>query len=276
MAAGPSFLSDLNLDGLADIVTVVPTTDAQGNVTTAGSRLIYSQGGENPFPLSNFDSIATIPNISGPLRDFDGNGTLEHSGPSSFVTPTIFGPEYSPVYDFIGSGSGLSATRILEDFDGDGDLDAIYRQGSDTFPSEDFQAYFLVRNLIIDETSGITFALRELGVLGPDANPGSDPDGDGKSNFEEFILGCDPLVADPSQDRSRLSPFLTDNQQLQFSANKRALAAGVTYQLEYSADLSQWQPVEATFLEDEDAFFEIRQAAPTDFPRCFFRLVIEP
>ena len=276
IAVGPTFLSDLDLDGLADIVTAASDTDAFGNPIVVGSRWIRSRGGEAPFPLSDFNSLAIIPGISEPLLDFDGNGTLDHSNANGFVTPTIYGPEYSPVYDFIGAENDLTATSILADFDGDGDLDAIYRQGSDSLPSETLQTFLIVRNQIIDETSGITFALRELGVLGADANPSNDPDGDGKSNFEEFILAGDPLVADPSDDRSRLSPFLTNGQQLQFSVNKIALEIGITYRLEYSDDMTQWQPAEAAYLEDEDSIWETWQGAPSEAPRCFYRLVIEP
>ncbi|MGJ8723131.1 MAG: FG-GAP repeat domain-containing protein [Roseibacillus sp.] len=275
-AVGPTLLSDLNLDGFADIVTASPAIDVFGNPISLGSRWIQSRGGTDPFLPNDFFNIATITGIGGPLRDFDGNGTLEHSTPYSFVTPTVYGPEYSPLYDFKGPRYELISTSILEDFDSDGDLDALYRHGESSYLSDDYQTYFLVRNLILDETSGITFAMRELGILGADANPNSDPDGDGKSNFEELILGCDPQVADPSNDRSRTTPILTAENELQFSVNKAAQNAGISYRLQYSDDMSQWQPAEATFLADEDSLWETWQALPSEMPRCFYRLIIEP
>ncbi len=267
---GPVFLADLNLDGSDDLVLAVAATDGFGNPFTAGVRWVQSRGGENPFPSEAFDEVALFPSFSGPLRDFDGDGTLEYVQANGFVAPSTFGPVFSAGFDFVGRNTNFLPSNLIEDFDGDGDVDFVYQYGNE------FQTYFLVRNQIVDERSGVTFAMRDLGVLGADANPNSDADGDGETNFEEFIFGGNPIEPSIVGDRSRLNVGVSSERAATFSVNKAALAAGVNYRMKVSSDLEEWQSVPIDFVQDEDAFWEDWQALPLNSPNCFYRLVVEP
>jgi len=69
------------------------------------------------------------------------------------------------------------------------------------------------------------------------SNPATDPDGDGRSNRIEYLLGTDPLVADAPA-AGLLTPQRTGNMtQLSFDTRE-----GRLYRVMYSDNLQTWQP----------------------------------
>ena len=272
------FSADLNTDGNSDLIIPIPATDDFGNPVSLGQAIIYSQGGSQPFPPESFDFPPQFSSgfISSQLADFDGNGTLEFtSSPSGFVTPSPFGPEVSAQFDFLGSfADDISAlSSAAADYDGDGDLDFLAQGSIDDGPL----SLFLVRNLIVNETSGITFALQDQGLVGAEANPSSDPDADGRSNFEELIQGTDPIFSDSPGTEPFASLNLTPNGQLFFDAQQEALDVGITYDLLFSTDLQDWEsvPFSPSGLLDSETLTQFISEPTTD-PARFFKLEIRP
>ena len=82
--------------------------------------------------------------------------------------------------------------------------------------------------------SGFTFA------AGADKSATGDPDHDGMGNFDEFAFGLDPASG------ASANPIHSNLSGTQFSYTKRA-TSGLTYTVEYSTNLSAWNP--ATYTE---------------------------
>jgi subtilisin family serine protease len=107
-------------------------------------------------------------------------------------------------------------------------------------------------------------------ILSGDSNPSADPDGDGISNQNEFLLGLDP-----NDDRSRLilSASPADPGQLAFTLN-RAIPLG-TFQIEYTPDLTTpWTIHEILSIPAETTDFQI--TLPEAGERGFYRLRFLP
>ena len=232
-----------------------------------------NQGAPDLFPNLASGQALTIPLIPTQLGDFDGDGEEELVSANQFVSASPFGPVYSAQFDFLGPEIALEPTSPILDADGDGDSDFIYQSAGARF-FENNLTRFLVRNQIVDETSDLTFAIRELGVLGADANPNSDPDGDGSDNFHELILGSDPSVPN-LMDTSILTPSIASGPRVTYVQNLVAVGAGVQYQLEESFDAQSWEPVNSVFVRNIDTEWAEWELDTTHInPTCFYRLVV--
>ena len=269
-------LADLNQDGSADLIFPNTSIDLFGNFISLGFSFVLSAGGAEPFPSENFLFTFSLSEIDsfdfGRLVDFDGDASLEYASQRGFIQPSIFGPEFSSEFDFFGPNNLFANLGLSADYDGDGDLDFI----ASDFSSENPNEIFLVRNLIVDETSSITFTLQEQGLVGAQANPDADPDQDQRTNFEELIEGSNPLVNDaPGRD-----PFLlevTSLRQASFVAQQRALDAGITYEVFVSTDLESWQSLPASALNPYNSRTEVQFTTDSSVdPTCFFQLKITP
>ena len=265
---------DLNLDGLPDLISPQPSTDTFGNSISFTSFYAANEG--LPFLYPSFIEgrsplIFSIPNKVG---DFDGDGTKELVSANGFVSATPFGPSFSAGYNFLGMKVLLEPTGQILDIEGDGDSDFLYEN--------DFQnrvrsfTRFVIRNPIVDEESDITFDMLRRGLKGSDANPTSDPDGDGNDNFTELILGSDPTISD-AVGSSLLNLTIEDGNQITFFKNKAAVEANIQYQMEESTDLVSWVPIDSNFSEDADLGWEKWETSSANVsPSRYYRLVISP
>ena len=273
---GDVALLDLNNDGSADLVFSNTERDPFGNPLSLGTSFVLSEGGAEPFPPESFEfafPLSAAENFDFErLVDFDGDGSLEYASQSGFIRPSVFGPELSSEFDFFGASDLVSKPALSADYDGDGDLDFIASNPMGDSPDE----IFLVRNQIVDETSALTFFLQEQGLVGAQANPNADPDGDERTNFEELIASSNPMVSDdPSFD-----PFLlevTPLRQAAFTVSQVALDAGVTYEVFVSVDLDSWEslPISSSGTTGSLSGVPFVSVSSAD-PMCFFQLRISP
>ena len=264
---------DFNEDDLPELLIPRPDNGLFGNPLIVDFFFEQNQGAPDLFPNLTSGRALTIPLIPTQLGDFDGDGEEEFVSANQFVSASPFGPVYSAQFDFLGPEIALDPTSLILDADGDGDSDFIYQSPTSVF-LENNLTRFLVRNQIVDETSDVTFVIRELGVLGADANPNSDPDGDGSDNFHELILGSDPSVPN-LMDTSILTPSIASGPRVTYVQNLVAVGAGVQYQLEESFDAQSWEPVNSVFVRNIDTEWAEWELDTTLInPTCFYRLVV--
>ncbi|MDQ8189450.1 FG-GAP repeat domain-containing protein [Roseibacillus persicicus] len=264
-------LADLNLDGLADIFGPDVSRNAYGNPSIIGRVLVYSQGETNPLPAELFEVPSRTPSFHPEFHDFNGDGLLEFCSLTGYLAPSTHGPESSAEYNFTNDYPLQEETGALADFDGDGDVDFIVRD--DFFgPS----SYLLLRNPIVDDSSLLTFEMIRRGVKGSAANPDSDADGDGVSNFVEFINGSDPQDAS-SHTTTEPALILSADRVPEFRVNKAAKNLGVSYRLEFCTDLAHWTEAPAELHSALDSEWDLYRLSGDSFPAgSFFRLVISP
>ena len=99
------------------------------------------------------------------------------------------------------------------------------------------------------------------------SDPTMDPDGDGIANLAEMAFGTDPVVFTAVSDFgggyvSGLSlATVGEDQYLQLTVDKSAIAGGVWYGVQVSTDLINWSPDPAT--PGDDSVFEIVEDSAT-------------
>lgn len=124
------------------------------------------------------------------------------------------------------------------------------------------------------------------GLSGLNNAPEADPDLDGASNLVEFAYNLNPLVPDarpvtPAGTNGLPSPRYLGNPsssilQVQFIRRKAALTAGLTYSLQFSADLVTWSSNQTSGVTSLNADWErvtVRDTASPN-PNRFARVVL--
>ncbi len=268
---GPCVAQDWNKDGTDELIIGEMANDALGNAVVAGTIQVLPAR-DSPRDLSSGFALRSIgtTGTKRELTDFNADGLLEYVNSSGFVTPTPTGPLFSPRYDFVGDYrldrtvfsfrrsrdfiSPIDFTTIpginyspfiaapstaiaCADFDGDGDLDTLHSSSN--------SGLYLVRNLIVDERSPITAELMQQGLLGSEATPDADFDGDGLSNAHEYLFGTDPTAAQ-NEEPADLSPKWTTHEglaELTFLRRLDATQLKLDYRLERSTDLQNWEKI---------------------------------
>lgn len=103
---------------------------------------------------------------------------------------------------------------------------------------------FAIRTFPLGRTLAGGYA-EQAGLSGDDASPDADPDGDGRSNYQEWLIGSNPAVADESNRAISLLSVPVSGDNIRFSIRRlsNASGAGIDYIVYASTDLQQWVPV---------------------------------
>lgn len=125
------------------------------------------------------------------------------------------------------------------------------------------------------------------GLSGPNSAPNADPDGDGADNLAEFAYNLNPLAGDSGSvtlsgtnglpAASYLSGVSGGVLEVQFIRRKGSTAAGLTYAIQFSGDLSSWVPGLAPAVGEINPDWErvtVRDAAAGSDQSRFARVVL--
>ncbi len=131
-------------------------------------------------------------------------------------------------------------------------------------------------------------------LLGFEALPGADPNGDGVDNLMAYALGLDPINGTPQENAERL-PKITENTNqseptIQFIVPS-PISEGIIYKVQFGCDLENWETIatnEGFGWTQEGAFVTVESLAPRPLNRvsvwrmaqaqeegCYYRLQVE-
>lgn len=106
------------------------------------------------------------------------------------------------------------------------------------------------QSFTLNTVEGMTYESWAAAIDWPDpssttSDPGSDPDGDGLSNWMEYFLGSDPLLSDPERGpRIRLSGIAA-SRRAHYQFTQRTSHPLTDFVLESSPDFLGWTPITA-------------------------------
>lgn len=107
--------------------------------------------------------------------------------------------------------------------------------------------------------------------------PTADPDGDGRSNWEEYAFGTNPMVAD-SVVISATTDSTANGRKMRLRVKRRADAGDIDWNLQRGTDLEGWQNVASTVTDqtghsDGTETVSYEATMPTTEARSFTRLL---
>ena len=231
--------------GLPHALELAPDLDGDGHLdfTATGQILLARPGllfearplaaigpsGENLATFADLDGDGdldcVVPVATDGLGDYTQIRWWENRGDARFST--VQGLPLAPAryvsHDQIKAG----------DLSGDGVPDLVVASTLDSRLE-----WFPVTRALAPTAFGAWMAAAQL--TGHSAGPGSDWDFDGMANWDEFAFGSDPALGDPSHPgRPRL---VRDGAGMSFTFHRRldAASAGLSYPLERSGNLTDW------------------------------------
>jgi hypothetical protein len=137
----------------------------------------------------------------------------------------------------------------------------IPRNSTNAFPSSVLTATELWRINQFGANAGIS------AIAGPDA----DPDNDGNDNRLEYALDLSPTA--PTALSQRLVYDIDSDQYLRLTITKNPAATDVTYIVEVSSDLINWNTTQTLILQNTSTTLRVRDTLPkSTYPRRFIRL----
>jgi hypothetical protein len=239
------FAGNFNGTGLPDLILITGSYDETRllilrDAGAAGSeeRILKGEPGKAVVADFNGDGLDDIVFAGTTTRDNSGNAT--YRGPSVLARRST-SSFHEPLYlaEDLAGASDLAAG----DLNGDGKADLV-------LASLDSGTVSYVEAGDAVSWPGFNDWASSKGVI----DPAGDPDGDGATNFQEYIAGREPgayEAAGASQGRPGEPPVLRIDQPrpYQFMLHARhprpvgTLAGAVEVVLEHSSDLREWTPV---------------------------------
>ncbi len=264
---------------------LVDTTNASDGYSLAVSDSFDQTRADAGAPLTDFAAIAQSTLFA--IRDdvpLTGGFTFSGLNPASTYDFSFFAHrgslqpnfDYSGVYTFTGAGSPVSVEVNAATSTALTKISGLTPNASGV----------ITLNISAGSGAGTDFAvinfIQMVRVAGDTAytqniKSGSDPDGDGRTNFEEYARGFNPTKAD---DR----PFTLDSfgvkpggSDMEFRISRNRRAKDVNYVLEKSADLKNWQAdpqASVSVLSRIGDLETVAYASPASPANVFFRLRI--
>ncbi len=241
---------DFNSDSLLDILYFEPTSDALGNPVTSDICYLWLNSSDGRFQNSIPTPISLpngFPNLAG---DYNGDGDADLATARSYISSSINGPKFSPVYSFISPYESHQnmGVNLLPDIDGDYDAD---------FLISSYEGYYSLVNPLVDSArADVQHALAQ-GLRAEDTQLDADPDGDGISNQLEYLFGGSMI----EKDEEILPTFVIDPANKSFMGNARVRSSQLAnYIVEVSSDMENWQQCNLVLPRDEQGeFTELQQ-----------------
>jgi hypothetical protein len=266
LASGMGIVPDLDGDGHRDFLMNNELLLARPNVAFETRQIPFDfLYGMHDFADLDGDGDADLIRSLTPIgiTGYQSLEWWENRGDGSFVNGS-------------GSNAGLPIApprwagrekMLADDLNGDGRPDLIVTSSElprvEWFPAT-----------AVEESPQFGTWMEANGLRGHSAGPQADWDGDGSANWEEFAFGSDAAQSDPAHPgRPRIEAGVNG---LSFTFQRRtdAEAAGLSYQTEYSTDLSEWLPwfPTATTSPAAESYEQVRFPITPSQQKEFFRV----
>ncbi len=178
------------------------------------------------------------------------------------------------VHTRIGAGTSFGGTTVESFFPGEIAAVLIYNRELSAEELEDLETYLFEQYMM---PSGVAFADWIAGFdVPPEASgPDDDASGDGVSNLLKYAIGGDPTETTLAGLPLTEIEVIGGNPYLVLEAHKNPAAMDLSYLVEMSTDLINWNsdPENVVILEEDTAILRARLGASLgEGPRAFIRL----
>lgn len=240
---------------VSSLNSTTPYALKDANNSTAAGYTVAVTDSFDQFRSDNGSTLADYPadvqNTNFGLRDdspLTGSFTFAHLDPAATYDFTFFarrgtlvsGYEYSGTYTFAGSGAPVVVTV-------NGALNTALTNVPSIVPNAAGIITLTVSDGPLTGTPFPVINFIKMSKVSADPaytqniKPGSDPDGDGFTNLEEYARSLDPTKANPTPLTLTASGSNAMGTQVHLSIPKDRRAREISYVLEKSDDLRTWQ-----------------------------------